>query len=403
MAAGKGFAERDKRAARNFAAAAKSAGVERVIYLGGLGEQGTNLSVHLQSRQEVGRILSGSGVSVTEFRAGIIIGAGSLSFEMIRYLTERVPLMICPRWVFTRAQPIGINDVLRYLTEALENETSIGRVIEIGGKDVLSYGDLMLLYAHQRGLKRWIVRVPVLTTKLSSYWVHLVTPIPSSMATPLIQGLKNEVVTRTDDAKRIFPDIRPEGYKIAIARALEKLHPQQLSPLRKMKRPGRFHLPKLCRHTEGMIVESRQVESRAEPNAIFEVLENIGGQNGWWGLEHVWRLRGIMDRLWSGEGYVSYRTRKKGVEAGDRIDFLDVETVIDKKELLFRVRFKLPGQGWMRLQVGPDGNRKGCLSMTVFFAPKGLLGLIYWYSLLPFHRIMFRFLMSRIIREAEKV
>ncbi|MHC5141838.1 MAG: NAD(P)H-binding protein, partial [Planctomycetota bacterium] len=205
MAAGRDFEKRDCQAALNFAKAAKTEGLERILYLGGLGDSRSKLSSHLRSRQEVGAILADSGIPVTEFRAGIIVGAGSLSFEMIRYLTERVPLMVCPKWVFTKTQPISINDVLRYLTGALLNSDSVGRVIEIGGKDILTYRDLMLVYARQRGLKRFIIRVPVLTPKLSSYWVHLVTPIPSSMAVPLIKGLKNEVIVQNTDAAHIFP------------------------------------------------------------------------------------------------------------------------------------------------------------------------------------------------------
>jgi len=209
MAAGKGFEKRDRQAAKNFANAAKSAGVERIIYLGGLGDSESDLSSHLRSRQEVGKILANPGVPVTEFRAGVIVGAGSLSFEMIRYLAERIPLMICPKWVFTKIQPISVDDILSYLVAALQNEKSVGRVIEIGGKEILTYGDLMLIYARQRGLKRFILRVPVLTPKLSSYWVHLVTPIPSSMAIPLIKGLKNEVIVKNSDAVQIFPNVHP--------------------------------------------------------------------------------------------------------------------------------------------------------------------------------------------------
>jgi len=261
MVAGKGFEQRDIRAAQNFADAAKSASVKRIIYLGGLGEKDPSLSSHLKSRHEVGRILSNSGVVVTEFRAAIIVGAGSLSFEMIRYLTERIPLMICPRWVFTKTQPISINDVLSYLTTAIKNEGSIGRVIEIGGKDILTYRDLMLIYARQRNLKRYILQVPVLTPKLSSYWVHLVTPIPSSMAIPLIEGLKSEVVVRNADASQIFSDIITEGYETSVKNALEKLHPDKLSPIKQIEAHTRhLRLPHFCIQKEGMIIESKSSE-----------------------------------------------------------------------------------------------------------------------------------------------
>jgi uncharacterized protein YbjT (DUF2867 family) len=223
MREGEAFHQRDVLAARNFAQASKEAGVDRIIYLGGLGDPQANLSPHLRSRQETGEVLREAGVPVTEFRAAIVVGAGSLSFEMIRYLTERVPLMICPRWVSTRVQPIDIATVLEYLVAALDTPASTGKVIEIGGADVLTYGEMMLGYARARHLRRWLVPVPVLTPRLSSYWVHLVTPIPSSMAQPLIEGLRNEVVVRDPLAGTLFPSIRPAGYQAAVEAALANL------------------------------------------------------------------------------------------------------------------------------------------------------------------------------------
>jgi uncharacterized protein YbjT (DUF2867 family) len=404
MAAGKGFEQRDIMAAKNFADAAKSSTVKRIIYLGGLGEKDFKLSSHLKSRQEVGKILASSGIPVTEFRAGIIVGAGSLSFEMIRYLTERIPIMICPRWVFTKIQPISINDVLSYLTATLNNDESIGRVIEIGGKDTLTYGDLMLIYARQRGLKRFILRIPVLTPKLSSYWVHLVTPIPSSMAIPLIQGLKSEVVVRNADAAEIFPSIFPEGYENSVKNALEKLHPYKISPLKKIKgRSGYFRLPQFCIHRGGMIIESKSIEMAVKPEDIFQVLETMGGENGWWGLESIWRFRGFIDRILGGEGFVCYRSKKNNAVVGDQIDFLNIENVIQSKELLLKVRFKLPGEGWMRFQINFEDSKKTILALTVFFAPKGLWGLFYWYFLLPFHRLVFNMTLKKILLEATRI
>ena len=403
MAAGKGFEDRDKAAARNFGNAAKSAQVKRIIYLGGLGESDKNLSSHLKSRQQVGQILTDSGIQVTEFRAAVIVGAGSLSFEMIRYLTERIPLLICPRWVFTKIQPISINDVLKYLTASLKNENSIGRVIEIGGADVLTYRDLMLIYARQRGLKRFVVRVPVLTPRLSSYWVHLVTPVPSAMAIPLIKGLKNEVVVKENVAVDIFPKISPEGYESSVINALEQIHPYRVSAYKKIEsHPGHLHLPHLCIQKEGMIIESKITHMDANSESVFGVLERMGGENGWWGLESVWCLRGIMDRIFGGEGFVKFRSNKHRASIGDQIDFFDVENMVPSEELLLKVRFKLPGAGWMRLRtIATDAGSS--LALTVFFAPKGLLGLLYWYSLLPFHRLIFKIMLKKISIEADKV
>ena len=223
MAGGQGFHERDLIAARNFGAAAAAAGVGRILYMGGLGDPETELSQHLRSRQDTGAALREGGVPVTEFRAGVIVGSGSLSFELIRYLIERLPVMICPRWLYTCIQPIGIRNVLEYLIAALETPASIGETIEIGGADVLTYGDMMLGYAKARGLTRRLIPVPVLTPRLSSYWVHLVTPIPAAIAEPLIEGLRNEVVVRDDSAARIFPEIKPFDYQTAVELALVRL------------------------------------------------------------------------------------------------------------------------------------------------------------------------------------
>jgi uncharacterized protein YbjT (DUF2867 family) len=224
LGTGSDFPERDLAGARNFGSAAKNAGVERIIYLGGLGDPGKTLSTHLRSRHDTGDALRESGVPVTEFRAGVIVGSGSLSFEMIRYLTERVPVMICPRWVYTRIQPIAVRTVLDYLSAALRIPASTGGTIEIGGGDVITYGEMLTFYAEVRGLRRWLVPVPVLTPKLSSYWVHFVTPIPASIAKPLIAGLRNEIIVRDDVARLLFPDIKLLDYRTAVRLALEKLH-----------------------------------------------------------------------------------------------------------------------------------------------------------------------------------
>ena len=219
----KEYRERDIIVARNFGHAAKAAGIERIIYLGGLGDPDSQLSVHLRSRQETGAALREAGVPVTEFRAAVIVGSGSLSFEMIRYLTERLPVMICPRWVYTRIQPIAIRDVLDYLVGALEVPESAGRIIEIGGADVLTYGDMMKGYAQVRGLRRLLIPVPVLTPRLSAHWVHWMTPVNAGIVYPLIEGLRNEVVVRDDAAQTLFPDIEPVGYDTAVRRALANL------------------------------------------------------------------------------------------------------------------------------------------------------------------------------------
>lgn len=397
MASGSDFIQRDYTAAANFARAAKDAGVERIIYLGGLGDPDSALSAHLQSRHEVGRILAQTGVPVTEFRAAVIVGAGSLSFEMIRYLTERIPIMICPRWVFTRIQPIAIEDVLAYLTGALDNPHSIGRVIEIGGSEVLQYADLMRIYAQQRGLRRWIVRVPVLTPKLSSYWVHLVTPIPSSIAIPLIQGLKNEVIVNQPDAATFFPDIAVSDYRSAVQSALHDLHPDALDDPEENPYPlRRWKWPPFCIHRQGMIIESQCIDCDSSPKQIFKVFDRLGGSHGWLGLEWIWRLRGWADRLFGGQGFKSCRPHRSLLEPNDLVDCFTVEQIDRPELLLLRVNYKLPGQGWLEFKIRPTSANRTHITCTVYFAPKGLLGVLYWYSVLLPHRIVFSRLLKQI-------
>src|SRR6478735_8762537 len=261
LGAGAGFSGRDVSAARNFGAAAEKAGVRRIIYLGGLGDPEKALSEHLRSRQQTGDALRESGVPVTEFRAGVIVGSGSLSFEMIRYLTERVPVMICPRWVYTRIQPIAIRTVLDYLSEALEVPESAGKTIEIGGADVITYGEMFTFYAEVRGLRRWLVPVPFLTPKLSSYWVHLVTPIPGTVARPLIAGLRNEIIVRDELAQRLFPGIQRLDYRTAVKLALEKLHADKVETSWSdalFASDADAKAVMLTTH-EGMIIEHRQM------------------------------------------------------------------------------------------------------------------------------------------------
>jgi uncharacterized protein YbjT (DUF2867 family) len=296
------YRERDKIVARDFGRAAKEAGIERLLYLGGLGYPEANLSDHLRSRQETGAALAEAGVPVTEFRAAVVVGAGSPSFEMVRYLTERLPVMICPRWVYTRIQAIAIRDVLRYLVSALEVPESAGRVIEIGGADVLTYGDMMKGYARVRGLRRLLIPVPVLTPHLSAHWVHWVTPVPSGIVYPLIEGLRNEVVVRDDTAQTLFPDIEPTGYKTAVRRSLSSLESDQvetrwtdsLTPSQ-----GDAH-PLVLTTEKGLQLERRQGMVNAPPEEVYRVFDGLGGERGWLYADWMWRLRGVADRLVGG-------------------------------------------------------------------------------------------------------
>jgi uncharacterized protein YbjT (DUF2867 family) len=406
LGAGSDFSKRDVMAARNFGAAAKSAGVERIIYLGGLGDPGTALSAHLRSRHETGDALRESGVPVTEFRAGVIVGSGSLSFEMIRYLTERVPVMICPRWVYTRIQPIAVRTVLDYLIEALRVSGSAGRTIEIGGAEVITYGEMLTFYAEVRGLWRWLVPVPVLTPKLSSYWVHFVTPIPAAIARPLIAGLRNEIIVRDDAARGLFPSIQPLDYRTAVKLALEKLRADKvetawsdaLSTSQADVTPV-----KLTTH-EGMIIEHRQIAVDAPAEAIFRAFTRLGGTRGWLYMNWAWRIRGAMDRLCGGVGLRRGRRDADSVRVGEALDFWRVEAVEPSHLMRLRAEMKVPGKAWLQFEVkAQEHDTRPLLTQTAFFAPKGLLGLLYWYALYPIHSMIFAGMIQKLAKRAKDI
>ena len=391
------FAQRDLRAARSFAEAAAAQGVGRIIYLGGLGKSSGELSEHLRSRQETGAALREAGVPVTEFRAGILVGSGSVSFEMIRSLTERLPVMICPRWVYTRTQPIAIDDALAYLVAALETPESQGQIIEIGGRDVLTYKEMMSAYARLRGLRRFIIPVPVLTPRLSSYWVHLVTPIPSAIAQPLIEGLSVEVIVTDDRAQRLFPQITPMDYETAVARALSGLEASDVeTSWSDALASSQGDTPPVVFTTQdGMLIERRQRVVDAPPATVYAEFAGLGGRRGWLAFNRLWRLRGAADRLLGGVGFRRGRRHPVDLRAGDAVDFWRVEAVEPGRLVRLRAEMKVPGRAWLQFEAEPLEASGTRLVQTAFFAPKGLLGLVYWYLLYPVHGFIF----SRLIRE----
>ncbi len=402
MGAGADFEQRDISAARNFGAAAKAAAVGRIVYLGGLAESSAELSEHLRSRQQTGDALREAGVPVTEFRAGVIVGSNSVSFEMIRYLTERVPLMICPRWVYTRTQPIGIGDVLDYLAATLTVPESTGRIIEIGGADVVTYGEMMTIYAAARGLKRWLLPVPVLTPRLSSLWVNLVTPIPSAIARPLVEGLRNENIVKDESARELFPNISPAGYRMAVERALDQLKASTVETAWSdaLCTSQRDVTPVVLTDQEGMIVEHRQAQVTAPPARVFEMITGLGGKRGWLYMDWAWKIRGLGDRLIGGVGMRRGRRDPDKLRVGDALDFWRVEAVEPERLLRLRAEMKVPGKAWLQFRLTPldDGGTR--LEQTAFFAPKGLAGLTYWYALYPIHRLIFSGLIGRIGQNA---
>lgn len=402
MASGHDFQERDLLAARHFGQAASAAGVQRIIYLGGLGDPQANLSRHLRSRQETGTALREAGVPVTEFRAGVIVGSGSLSFEMIRYLVERLPIILCPRWLYTCIQPIGIRNVLEYLIAALDTPQSSGEIIEIGGADVLTYRDMMLGYAQARGLHRWLIPVPVLSTRLSAYCVHLITPIPATLAQPLIEGLRNEVVVHDDKARRLFPKIKPTNYQGAVELALARLDSGEVETMWSdalMTTQGDVP-PVVLGTIEGMILEHRQLQVAVPAAVVYRAFAGLGGHRGWLYMNWVWHLRGLLDRLVGGVGMRRGRRDPDNLRVGEALDFWRVEAVEPGHLIRLRAEMKVPGRAWLQFHVHPQAEDRAILSQTAYFAPKGLAGLLYWYLLYPIHKVIFAGMIRKIAQRA---
>ena len=402
MREGADFQYRDLLAAHNFGVAARKAGLKRIIYLGGLGEPADSLSQHLSSRQQVGAILRDSGVQVTEFRAAIIVGSGGISFEMIRHLTERLPVLLCPRLIYTRIQPIGLRNVLQYLVGALELPKSDGEIVEIGGADTMTYAKMFVEYAAVRGLRRRIIPVPILPPRLFAYLVHILTPVPLLIARPLIDGLRNEVIVRDDAALRLFPGIQPMTYRVAVQRALMRLDAHQVETAWSdalVSSQGNATPVVLASH-EGVNLERRQRAIAAPPALAFQVFTGLGGDRGWLYFNWAWYLRGIIDRLVGGVGFRRGRRNKDEARVGDAIDFWRVEAIEQDRLLLLRAEMKVPGRAWLQFEAEPTDGGGSQLVQTAFFVPKGLLGLVYWYALYPIHSLIF----SGLIRSlAERV
>ncbi len=398
------FSERDKEAADNFGRAAEAQGVSRIIYLGGLGDPESNLSEHLRSRQETGDTLRQYRTPVTEFRAGMVVGSGSLSFEMVRHLTERLPVMVAPRWVFNKTQPIAVRDVLNYLLSAIETPASAGKVIEIGGASVLTNAEMMQTYARIRGLRRIIMSVPVLTPRLSSYWVHWMTPVPSKVVRPLILGLRNELIVRDDSARQIFPDIEPLDYKTAVRRALKKLEEGDIETLwtDALASSKGDTSPVYFTEEQGMLIERRSRVVSATPEDVYQVFAGLGGKRGWPPYNWLWQIRGAVDRLIGGVGMRRGRRHPDELRLGEAMDFWRVEAVEPPRLLRLRAEMKLPGNGWLQFETKELEDGRTELIQTAFFASKGLLGLVYWYGVYPLHGPIFSRMIETIASRAEK-
>lgn len=408
MAAGRGFEDADRRAARTIAEAAAAAAVSRIVYLGGLHPDDAELSPHLRSRVEVGEILLASGVPTLVLQAGVVIGSGSASFEMVRHLTDVLPYMPAPRWVRNRIQPIAVRDVMHYLLGAARVAPDVNRAVDIGGPDVLRYGQMMNGYAVEAGLpQRPIAALPVLTPRLASHWVNLVTPIPRSIARPLVESLQNDCVVKNRDVDALIPP--PEDgltpYRKAVALALGREQEDAVetswldAEVRGVPSDPLPSDPEWAGRT--VYTDERTAHTSASPERLWRVIQGIGGVNGWYSQPLLWAIRGWMDKLVGGVGIARGRRSRSRLEVGDALDFWRVEAIEPGSLLRLRAEMKVPGRAWLELRASAEGDGSRYDQRAVFF-PQGLLGRLYWLAVLPFHGFIFTGMANRITAAAEE-
>ena len=398
--AGAEYASRDHHLALQFASAAREAGVGRIIYLGGLGETGPDLSEHLSSRREVEEALASTGVPVTVLRAAMIIGSGSASFEILRYLVERLPVMITPKWVSTPSQPISVRNVVGYLAGSLSAPQTIGCVFDIGGPEVLCYRDIMGIMAQELGLRRrWIIPVPVLTPRLSSYWIQFITPLSHEIAKPLAEGLKNPVVCREDRITKLIPQ-QLLSVREAIRAALCRMAEHRVETNWSMAGP----IPGDPDWAGGTVFrDARQLTVEAPDWAVFRAVCRVGGGHGWYAADWLWRIRGGIDRMVGGPGLRRGRRDPEMVGYGEALDFWRVVGYEKDRRLALRAEMKLPGEALLEFRIEPHGASQCTLRQVALFQPRGLLGLLYWYTVTPLHGIVFRGMLLGIQREALRI
>ena len=401
------WAEHDRVVAENFRRAAEVAGIRRIIYLGGLGDHSSgDLSEHLASRQEVGAELARGSVPVVELRAAVVIGSGSASFEMLRYLVEVLPAMVTPRWVDTKCQPVAVRDVLHFLVESLTADVT-GRVLDVGGPEVLTYREMMARYAEVAGLRRRIVvPVPFLTPGLSSRWIGLVTPIPPMLARPLIQSLVNDVIVTGDAAVDVMP-IEQLSYREAVGLALGQSISGDVATswahAELGGRPPAEPQPTDPAWSGGAVnLDRRERHVAALPDELFQVVCSIGGRQGWYTGDWLWSLRGVLDSLIGGVGMRRGRLHPRQLSVGDPLDFWRVESLATDSLLRLRAEMRLPGDAWLQWQIEPDGGG-ATITQTARFHPRGLLGRLYWIAVAPFHRFIFPGLLTGICADAERL
>ncbi len=405
MQGNKSHADHDLSAARNFASAAQGAGLQRIIYLGELVDPNSNLSPYLRSRYETGHILRQGKVPVTEFRAGMVVGSGSALFEMIRYITERQLLLVCPHWFFSMAQPVAIRDVLAYLIAALDTPESVGKLIEIGGATRLRYADMMYGYAKERGLNRYLIHTPFYAPRLSAYWVHMVTPIHWRVVLPLIEGLHSEIIVHDDLAHRLFPKIQPLDYQTAVHLALERLQSDTVETSWSdalVVTQGNTQ-PVILTTSEGMMLERRKVILKLPPTPVYQAFTGLGGERGWLFLNWTWEIRGWIDKLVGGVGLRRGRRHPDEIRVGEALDFWRVEAAEPDRLMRLRAEMKLPGKAWLEFQSGVQPDGKTQLTQTAYFAPRGVGGFLYWYMLYPIHGFIFSGLIRKVADRARRL
>ncbi len=400
MGADRDFEEADRRAAINFAQTASSAGIRRIVYLGGLINPKEELSKHLRSRQETGQLLRDFHPQVIEFRASIVIGSGSLSFEMLRALVERLPVMICPRWVRVKAQPIAIEDLLSYLLEAIDLPDGPSRIYEVGGPDQVSYGQLMHEYARQRNLTRWMIPVPLLTPYLSSLWLGLVTPLYARVGRKLVESLRNETLVLDDSAARTFT-VQPRSVREAVARALVN-EDREFAETRWSDALSSSGPPPAWGGVRfgSRLVDSRTATVDVPPEQAFAPIRRIGGRTGWYYANWLWSLRGFLDLLCGGVGVRRGRRDPENLQVGEALDFWRVELYEPPHRLRLCAEMKLPGRAWLEFEVSGDAERS-TIRQTAIFDPVGLLGLLYWYGIYPLHQFVFGGMLRNLVHAAE--
>ena len=408
LAQSRDFFETEIKAAKNFAKAAREAGVKHIVYLGQLGQQDEKQGAtsYLAARHQTGEMLRESGLPVTEFRVGVIVGSGSITFEMIRYLTERWPFLVCPLWAYTFGQPILITDVLAYLISTLDLPSMENRIIEIGGPDQLTFTEMLLGYSIERGLTRFMLPVRTMTTRLSAYWTRLITPITVNVALPIIEMMESNAVVTDHTAEMLFPQIHPLPYHQAVRRAILRTDSNTVETSWSdalVTSMGKIGVPVILGDTEGFFIERRERLVAASPESCYQAFTSLGGNNGWLYWNWTWAFRGWMDEMVGGVGLRRGRRHATDLRVGEAVDFWRVEALEPNRLMRLRAEMRVPGRAWLECQVKPMDKEKSLLQINALFEPKGIGGPLYWYSFYIPHVFIFTGMARKIAERAESI